>query len=275
MPKAVRHHRRQPENEQRQRRNGSSRGRRTLTRHRPLHPQRQKHAEREVRQVSGQCLRRDHAAAEQVDPGVPRHAKEDQPAEQHRLASRAAAAPAVAHRADKRQQGVEEHLEAQRPGDRVEGENRVRRVVLREEGEQGEVAPVRQPHARRAAGAPEEHERPEHRQVVSGQDARGAPQGVDAEVHGRVAAQRRPGEAAVEQIAREHEEEDQSEPEVREHVVKQARLPDPRGIRKAVQPYVEAQDRQGSEGAQPVEPRRAPPALGRRHTASVPSKRQA
>ena len=116
-------------------------------------------------------------------------------------------------------------------------------VVLPEEGEEREIATRRHAHSRRSARAPEQDEGAEHRQVVGRQDACRATEGVEAEVHRRSAAQRGAGEAAVQQVARQHEEEDQTEPEVGQHIIEDAGAPDPGGIGKAVQPYVEAHNR--------------------------------
>ena len=173
--------------------------------------QRDEHPAGEVGQERDRRVGGDRPPAGEIVDVVPRQAGDRERSKEQGLAAGAPAEPQCGQ-PDQGKQQVEDHLDRQRPRGGIQLQQRVGRVVLREEEEDGNLPCVHQPAPRHVAGEGEEYQRPGQREVVRGRDAGRAAHEIAADGDRPAAAQRRSRERAVQQLARQHEEHHERHP---------------------------------------------------------------
>ena len=250
MPQAVGHQDRRRGGDQAAARDGAER-RPPLARC-ALDQQRDQHPAGEVGQERDRRVGGDGAPAGEIVDVVPRQAGDRQRAEEQRLAARAAPQPQRGQ-PDQRKQQVEDHLDGQRPRRGIQLQQRVRRVVLREQEEHRQLACVHQPAPRHVARRGQQDERPGQREVVRGRDPRRAPHEIAADGDRPAAAQRRARERAVQQVARQHEEHHERHPALEQQRLLPRVAAQLDRVRQLVDPHVDREHDQRGDPAQAVE----------------------
>jgi hypothetical protein len=194
------------------------------------------------------------------------HADGDQGAAEPEL--RAAARPqAQREQADRRQRGVERHLDAEAPHRRVEPAERRAHVVLREHREDRELACGR---GERMVHRAQHDEAAGHRHPVGGRDARQAPQRGGGRARAGRAVEGGPDPAAMQQEPGEHEEQRHAEAQLAEQEVAHA-LGLGALVAAVEHPHVQHDDARRGHAAQAVQRIQA----GAAHPASLPGDRRA
>ena len=186
------------------------------------------------------------------EPLVPADADDDQRERNERLQG-APGSEAQRDPADGGKHEVEGDLDRQGPHRRVELHHRRAREVLGEDGEERQALERREPDAGRVAQAPEQRDGADQRRVVRGKDPGAAAQEVRAEVRPRAIRECGADPGLEEQIAREHEEEDEPQPQLVQGEIGQLIAVIRPRIGQRVEPRMEHQDRDRGEPAQPVE----------------------
>jgi len=248
----------QPVRDEQEDRTGHQAGAGCLTERRPagravdLDRQRDQHAAGEVRQERDRGVGRHGPPAGKPVHVVPHEAGQHEAAQEQRLAAGPPPEPQRRH-ADHRQQEVEDDLDRQRPGRRVELQQRVGGEVLPEHEKEGQLTGLHQPPAGDVAGRGQERQRPRQREVVGGRDAGRAAHEIAAHCDRGAPAEARAHERAVQEKARQHEEHHE-----RDAALEQQHLLPPipaqlHRVRELVDPHVDPEHDQGGDAPQAVE----------------------